>query len=115
MNIRTVRTTSNNIITALEIASQQAVRVMKYEIEHDGHIKGAQQTADRMNKEIDGAVSILCTLYITVLDNNDKYGEELTEQLEKVNKLRVSAWDAMELVDSEKAYEISNKIVEEMA
>lgn len=116
MNIRTIRATANNIITALEIASQQSVRVMKYMIKKDGNRTMAQDTADRMNEEIDGAVSLLCTLYITAVDGDAmKHNDELQEQLNKVNKLRVSVWDAIDLMEDEERYEIAKKIEEGIA
>lgn len=100
MNIRTIRATANNIITALEIASQQSVRVMEYEIEHYKDTKEAHKTADRMNKEIDGAVTILCTLYITTVGGDVmKYNDELEAQIKKVNDLRVNVWDAIDLIN----------------
>ena len=116
MNIRTIRATANNIITALEKANKQSVIVMKYMIRKDGNRTMAQDTADRHNKEIDGAVTLLCTLYITANDADSfKYQEELEAQIKRVNDLRVSVWDAIDLLDDEERYEIAKKIEEGIA
>lgn len=116
MNIRTIRATANNIITALEIANKQTVTVMKYMIKKDGNRTSAQNTADRMNEEIDGAVSLLCTLYITAVDGDTmKYNDELQKQIKKANDLRVSVWDAIDLMEDEERYEIAKKIEEGIA
>lgn len=116
MNIRTIRATANNIITALEIANKQTLTVMKYMIKKDGNRTSAQNTADRMNEEIDGAVSLLCTFYITAVDGDAmKYNDELQKQIKKVNDLRVSVWDAIDLMEDEERYEIAKKIEEGIA
>ena len=116
MNIRTIRATANNIITALEKANKQIIKVMKYEIEYDGNRSSAQRDADRHNAEIEGAVSILCTLYITANDADSfKYQDELEAQIKRVNDLRVSVWDAIDLMEDEKRYEIAKKIEEGIA
>lgn len=116
MNIRTIRATANNIITALEMANKQIINVMKYEIEHDGNRSAAQRDADRHNKEIEGAVAILCTLYITANDADSfKYQDELEAQIKRANDLRVSVWDAIDLLDNETRYELAKKIEEGIA
>jgi hypothetical protein len=101
MNIRTVRATANNLIEAMEIARRQNINVMVFELRKNDR-ENATKTAKRYNEEIDGLVKMLCTLYITCLDNYDKYSEELNERMRYVNNLRTSIWDAYDVIESEK-------------
>lgn len=101
MNIRTVRATANNLIEAMEIARKQNINVMVFEI-RKGERESATKTAKRYNEEIDGLVKILCTLYITCLDNYDRYNKELEERMAYVNTLRTSIWDAYDIIESER-------------
>lgn len=101
MNIRTVRATANNLIEAMEIARKQNINVMVFELRKNDR-ENATKTAKRYNEEIDGLVKMLCTLYITCLDNYDKYSEELNERMRYVNDLRTSIWDAYDVIESEK-------------
>lgn len=101
MNIRTVRATANNLIEAMEIARKQNINVMVFELRKNDR-ENATKTAKRYNEEIDGLVKMLCTLYITCLDNYDKYSEELNERMRYVNNLRTSIWDAYDVIEAEK-------------
>ena len=101
MNIRTVRATTNNMIEAMEIARKQTINVMIFEIKKNDR-ENATKTAKRYNEEIDGLVKILCTLYITCLDNYDRYSKELEERMAYVNTLRTSIWDAEDVIESER-------------
>lgn len=101
MNIRTVRATANNLIEAMEIARKQNINVMVFELRKNDR-ESATKTAKRHNEEIDGLVKMLCTLYITCLDNYDRYSEELNKKMEYVNGLRTSIWDAYDIIEEEK-------------
>ena len=101
MNIRTVRATANNMIEAMEIARKQNINVMVFELRKNDR-ESATKTAKRYNEEIDGLVKMLCTLYITCLDNYDRYTEELNERMRYVNDLRTSIWDAEDIIESER-------------
>lgn len=101
MNIRTVRATANNMIEAMEIARKQNINVMVFELRKNDR-EGAIKTAKRYDEEIDGLVKMLCTLYITCLDNYDRYSKELNEKMEYVNHLRTSIWDAYDVIEAEK-------------
>ena len=101
MNIRTVRATANNMIEAMEIARKQNINVMIFELRKSDR-ESATNTAKRYNEEIDGLVKMLCTLYITCLDNYDKYSKELEERMRYVNTLRTSVWDAYDMIESER-------------
>ena len=101
MNIRTVRATANNLIEAMEIARKQNINVMVFELRKND-CESATKTAKRYNEEIDGLVKMLCTLYITCLDNYDRYTEELNERMRYVNDLRTSIWDAEDVIEAEK-------------
>ena len=100
MNIRTVRATANNLIEAMEIARKQNINVMIFELRKNDR-ESATKTAKRYNDEIDGLVKILCTLYITCLDNYDRYSKELEERMRYVNDLRTSIWDAYDAIEAE--------------
>ena len=100
MNIRTVRTTTNNLIEAMEIARKQNINVMVFELRKNDR-ESAEKTAKRYNDEIDGLVKMLCTLYITCLDNYDRYSKELEEKMRYVNNLRTSIWDAYDVIEAE--------------
>ena len=101
MNIRTVRATANNMIEAMEIARRQNINVMVFELRKNDR-EGAIKTAKRYDEEIDGLVKMLCTLYITCLDNYDRYTEELNAKMDYVNNLRTSIWDAEDVIEAEK-------------
>lgn len=101
MNIRTVRATANNLIEAMEIARKQNINVMVFELRKNDR-ESATKTAKRYNEEIDGLVKILCTLYITCLDNYDRYSKELEERMRYVNDLRTSIWDAYDVLEGER-------------
>lgn len=100
MNIRTVRATTNNLIEAMEIARKQNINVMIFELRKNDR-ESATKTAKRYNEEIDGLVKMLCTLYITCLDNYDRYSDELNEKMDYVNNLRTSIWDAYDVLEAE--------------
>ena len=100
MNIRTVRATTNNMIEAMKIARKQNINVMIFELRKNDR-ESATKTAKRYNEEIDGLVKMLCTLYITCLDNYDRYSEELNEKIDYVNNLRTSIWDAYDVIEAE--------------
>ena len=100
MNIRTVRTTTNNLIEAMEIARKQNINVMVFELRKNDR-ESAEKTAKRYNDEIDGLVKMLCTLYITCLDNYDRYSKELEEKMRYVNNLRTSICDAYDVIEAE--------------
>ena len=100
MNIRTVRTTTNNLIEAMEIARKQNINVMVFELRKNDR-ESAEKTAKRYNDESDGLVKMLCTLYITCLDNYDRYSKELEEKMRYVNNLRTSIWDAYDVIEAE--------------
>ena len=101
MNIRTVRATANNMIEAMEIARKQNINVMIFELKKNDR-EGATKTAKRYNEEIDGLVKMFCTLYITCLDNYDRYSKELDERMRYVNTLRTSIWDAEDIIEGER-------------
>ena len=92
MNIRTIRTTANNLITALEFKRAQTERLLKYEVEHmyeEGHeIKTRIGLVNDMEKECKNAMSILSMLYITCNDNYERYMDELNQQQDRVWALR---------------------------
>ena len=100
MNIRTVRATANNLIEAMEIARKQNINVMVFELRKNDR-ESATKTAKRYNEEIDGVVKMLCTLYITCLDNYDRYSKELEERMTYVNNLRTSIWDAEDIINEQ--------------
>lgn len=100
MNIRTVRATANNLIEAMEIARKQNINVMVFELRKNDR-ESATKTAKRYNEEIDGLVKMLCTLYITCLDNYDRYSKELEERMTYVNNLRTSIWDAEDIINEQ--------------
>lgn len=101
MNIRTVRATVNNLIEAMEIARKQNINVMVYELRNNNR-ESATKTAKRYNEELDGLTKMLCTLYITCLDNYERYSKELEEKMRYVNTLRTSVWDAEDKLEAEK-------------
>ena len=92
MNIKTIRATANNLITALEFKRAQNERLLKYEVEHmyeEGHdIKTRINLVNDMEKECKNAMSILSMLYITCNDNYEKYMDELTQKQDRVWELR---------------------------
>lgn len=100
MNIRTVRATANNLIEAMEIARKQTINVMVFELRKNDR-ESAIKTAKRYNEEIDGLVKMLCTLYITCLDNYDRYTNELNEKMDYANDLRTSIWDAEDIINAQ--------------
>lgn len=92
MNIKTVRTTANNLITALEVKRAQTERLLKYEVEHmyeEGHdIKTRISLVNGMEQECTEVMHILSTLYITCLDNYEKYTAERDTMQDKAWELR---------------------------
>lgn len=92
MNIRTIRVTANNLITALEFKRAQNERLLKYEVAHmyeEGHeIKTRINLVNDMEKECKNAMSILSMLYITCNDNYERYMDELNQQQDRVWALR---------------------------
>lgn len=92
MNIKTVRTTANNLITALEIKRAQTENLLRYEVKHmyeEGHeIKTRINLVNDMDTECKEVCHILSTLYITCLDNYEKYRQELDQMQDKAWTLR---------------------------
>jgi hypothetical protein len=92
MNIKTIRATANNLITALEFKRAQNERLLQYEVAHmyeEGHdIKTRINLVNDMEKECKNAMSILSMLYITCNDNYEKYMDELNQKQDRVWALR---------------------------
>lgn len=95
MNVKTIRTTANNLIEALRIDTEQAKRVAYYELTRFGTEEDAKATIKRHNERCDDMIRTLCMLYITVYDGSQvhKMSTELNEQMERVYALRLDFWD----------------------
>jgi len=95
MNIRTIRATANNLITALEIDRNQCIRVGKFEIKKFNDEEGAKATVKRHNEQCDALIRTLSMLYITAYDGKNINGmcDELEAQQMKVHNLRVDFWN----------------------